>query len=325
MEGFHCPQRLTELISTGVPSSKTGIAETRSAFQRYSLTFLPSIADDGKISFLVASHTTECAFKFLHDIDMNNLGMRYAWTYDGYQGISDYLGLESSLGTGKATYFMNRLSEATPSAKQSNTVPPAELFCAPAWQVMQDFRLACGAHREWQGGVYPHLRLSSHPLASILRKAEPTIRCMADVREERHHGFLTDLFTVGLTIISAIGEVPIWCVAQCQILMDIFDALGMQADIGHKALYEAMEREDDPKARKKKIRNLPGMQITPVLMQLMDKLNAMEKESVKYHFEDPSMRCLTELTPTGVLRLETDVAGVAPHLQRYLLTFDTIL
>lgn len=234
---------------------------------------------DGKISFLVASHTTECAFKFLHDIDMNELGMRYPWTFDGYQGISDYLGLESSSRAGKPRYFMNRLSEATPSAKQSDTVPPAELFCASAWQVMQDFRLACGAHREWQGGVYPHIRLSSHPLASILRKAEPTIRCMVDVNEKRHHGFYTDLFTDGLTIISEIGEVPIWCVAQCQILMDIFDALGMQADIGHKALYEAIEREGDPTARKKELLlNKPGMQITPAMTLLMAKLIEIEKE-----------------------------------------------
>ena len=33
------------------------------------------------------------------------------------------------------------------------------------------------------------------------------------------------------------------------------------------------------------------------------------------------MRCLTELTPTRVLGSKTDIFGVAPHLQRYLLTF----
>lgn len=112
---------------------------------------------------------------------------------------------------------------------------------------------------------------------------------MADAREERHHGFDTDIFTLGLTMVSKTGAVPIWCVAQCQILMDIFDALGMQADIGKEVLYEAMERQTALSLRLKDPEHEQQMQIIPDMAQLMGKLTAMEKESVKYHLENQSM------------------------------------
>lgn len=104
---------------------------------------------DGKISFLIASQTTERAHFLLVDMAENDLGMRYPWTQRGYEGVHRYLSLQTSAGTEESTYFMNRPSEATTSAKQSDTVPPAELLCLSAWQVMQDFRLACGDEREW--------------------------------------------------------------------------------------------------------------------------------------------------------------------------------
>lgn len=163
---------------------------------------------------------------------------------------------------------------------------------------MQDFRLVCGAHREWQNGVYPHIRWSSHPLATILRNAEPTIRYMADrdgVGSDwcTFEGFRTDCFTQGLAIVSEIGEVPIWLVAQCQILMDIFDALGMQAEIGHKVLHETMERENDHLARKEKIMSMHNPGATPAMTKAYAQFTALRE---KFEVETSSQAQPEELT-----------------------------
>lgn len=112
---------------------------------------------------------------------------------------------------------------------------------------MQDFRLSCGALRDWQHGDYSRVRLSHHPLSETLRQNVAIIQYVStkSAVDNRIEGFMVDLFTLGLIEIDKTGRIPIWCVAQCQILMDMLEALGQNPDIGHGFFLDSLARSSN--------------------------------------------------------------------------------
>ncbi|KAI5360852.1 hypothetical protein Slin14017_G090270 [Septoria linicola] len=132
-------------------------------------------------------------------------------------------------------------------SRREHTSDPGDLLCAAAWSVLCDFRSVAGLNREWPAEDHSHLRLSLHPFASVLREVEPTVRLLADKLDSKFdsleiEGFVIDIFTFGLILMSRFGLVPIWVVAQCQMLMDILDALGSQPGVGFQVLVATLTR-----------------------------------------------------------------------------------
>lgn len=100
---------------------------------------------NGNISYLVAIEITKVGLSIIFDI-CDGLYSACPWL-DSYDEVSAYLGLETSMSLSghEQTFFMNHLSKIAPSSglrdSQGNVVNPSELFCAPAYAVMHDFRL----------------------------------------------------------------------------------------------------------------------------------------------------------------------------------------
>lgn len=98
---------------------------------------------NGRISYLVAIEITKAGFVIVTDI-CGSLLTSCPWM-DCFDDISDYLGMESSEGGFEPAYFMNNLAKVAPTAGlrdiKGDMVKPSELFCAPAYTVMHDFKL----------------------------------------------------------------------------------------------------------------------------------------------------------------------------------------
>lgn len=125
----------------------------------------------GDISYLVAIEITKAGFLITRDIN-DGLWTTYP-AIDTYDDISEFLGLESCIAGHETTFFMNNLAKVLPDkglrGPQGDVVNPEELFCAPAYAVLHDFRLYSRAEREPTNDNF-RVSVSSHPLANILRE-----------------------------------------------------------------------------------------------------------------------------------------------------------
>ncbi|USW57395.1 hypothetical protein Slin15195_G107140 [Septoria linicola] len=120
----------------------------------------------------------------------------------------------------------------------------SELFCALS--ICEDFRRLTMWKQYPKAKVNERYFYKGHAYANVLYATEPAIRTLSkhaipgfprfDIR-----GFITDWFTRSLSqITSNVVKMPTQVIPQCQIYLDVIDAMGHQAELGHTLMQASI-------------------------------------------------------------------------------------
>ncbi|PPJ56761.1 hypothetical protein CBER1_09112 [Cercospora berteroae] len=174
---------------------------------------------NGEITFSVAAYLTENSFRVVSDILIANPDK----TLHAYPSILETFNVRIGHNKVGIANFSSTVD------KDANGEEAADLFCAPAWCILSDLAISCQIDRG-ECPPRPEMTYFRHPFGAALRGLREQLKQLADVPDlPMDEGPLRlDLFTYNLLSICRYSYIDTAAVVQCQMYLDIYDALGRQ-------------------------------------------------------------------------------------------------
>ena len=199
---------------------------------------------EGEISFTVAATLTEHAFCMIEDIATDLTNAHPDLT--GWDDIAEFMSIEMTGAHNDIISFTTDLGSRLSSTNSQDLMNEAELFCAPAINTLEDFRLLTMSKQDPKFRFDARYTYKGHPFASVLYGVEPAVRALMLARKKQQKLFCLDSFTRCLSGIAGNAlRMPIQAIAQCQIYFDVGDALGHQYGHGLTIMQESLATLSD--------------------------------------------------------------------------------
>ncbi|CAK1365679.1 unnamed protein product [Cercospora beticola] len=175
---------------------------------------------DGDFTFPTAAYVTDMAFRAVSDIVSANAdkALRH------YAAIVVLMDLKIGQSTDGIVSFSSTIDEG------ANGLDAADLYCAPAFCILQEFLISCQVDHAADSPQSEARYFRRHPLAVALRGLQSQLKLLAGTHYES--GYLgplaLDQFTYNILSICKYGVIRTATVVQCQMYLDVYDALGQQ-------------------------------------------------------------------------------------------------
>lgn len=187
---------------------------------------------NGEITFPVAAYLTGMAFRVVSDIIIaaGDDSLRQ------YGGIVRALDLKIDHDLVRGIYgFSSAIDEG------ANGMEAADMFCVPGWCFLQDLLMSSRASRGLCSPRNEKVYLQGHPLGPALRGIQTQLHHLS--KKSCSSGYAgplhLDYFTINLLNVCRHHFIDTAAVVQCQMYMDIYDALGRQTDVVAEMLRTA--------------------------------------------------------------------------------------
>ena len=183
----------------------------------------------GELSFITASRLTETAFSLVQEFIKVQFNAGDDRRFCVFDNIMNLLELRLEMSEGELFRF------SSGSDERANGPEAADFFCAPARCILIDVLRIGRGSREPDFVVSEKRHYNGHPFAAVVRSILPQLDLLSKEITYKHGPrsigkYDFDEFTRNLILVYTEGIIPTSAIAQCQMYLDVFDALGSKLD-----------------------------------------------------------------------------------------------